>query len=83
MMETIVLICHSLSGLHIPLLLLLLLLPVHVLILLVGMHLQLLLNPPELLLAGGRNKTFLSRTSRLSYPCADPTTPLSTSLISR
>jgi hypothetical protein len=39
MMETIVLICHNLFRLHIPLLLLLLHLSVHVLLLLVGMHL--------------------------------------------
>jgi hypothetical protein len=83
MMETMVLLCHSLSGLHIPLLLLLLLLPVHLFLLLVDMHPLQLLSPPELLLVRARNKISLLRYSRLSSPCVAPTTPLSESLISR
>jgi hypothetical protein len=76
--------------LHMPLLLRvpllqprILLLLVHVLLLLVGMYLQLLLSPLELPLVGARSRTFLSRVSRLSFPCAAPTTLLSVSVINR
>jgi hypothetical protein len=61
----------------------LLLMSMHMLLLLVGLHLQLLLSPPELPLIGARSRTFLSKASKLSSLGAAPTTPLSASLISR
>jgi hypothetical protein len=86
-------LCEDLQSLHlhpppllwVPLLQpLLLLLPVHLLLLLwEGMHLQLLLSHLMQLLVGARNRTSLSQASRLSSPCAAPTTLSSVSLINR
>jgi hypothetical protein len=56
---------------------------VHLLLLLrEGMHLQLLLSHLMLLLVGPRSRTSSSQASKLSSPCATPTTLSSMSLIS-